>query len=141
MNRGARIAQKRTTTMNSSNETTSTTQAAAVAAQAAPAVPKKAAATRKPTAKKAAPKAKKAAKGAKKAAKPSVPREFSKKQIVLDLLRRKTGATMAEIMKATDWQAHSVRGFISGALGKKMGLKVESTRSESGERCYRIAAK
>jgi hypothetical protein len=42
-------------------------------------------------------------------------------------------------MKATDWQAHSVRGFISGALGKKMGLKVDSVRREDGERVYTIA--
>jgi hypothetical protein len=69
----------------------------------------------------------------------AVPRELSKKQIVLDLLRRKGGATMAEIQKATGWLPHSVRGFISGALGKKMGLTVESTRSEAGERTYRIA--
>ncbi len=42
-------------------------------------------------------------------------------------------------MKATDWQAHSVRGFISGALVRKMGLKVESAKREDGERTYRIA--
>jgi hypothetical protein len=42
-------------------------------------------------------------------------------------------------MKATDWQAHSVRGFISGTLGKKMGLKVESTKREDGERVYSLA--
>ena len=41
-------------------------------------------------------------------------------------------------MKATGWQAHSVRGFISGALGKKMGLKVDSVRREDGERVYSI---
>jgi len=68
-----------------------------------------------------------------------VPREFSKKNIVLDLLRRPTGATMAEIAKATDWQNHSIRGFISGNLTKKMGLKVESTKNEAGERTYRVA--
>jgi hypothetical protein len=43
------------------------------------------------------------------------------------------------IMKATDWQAHSVRGFISGTLGKKMGLKIESTKREDGERVYSLA--
>ena len=48
------------------------------------------------------------------------------------------GATLAQIMKATDWQAHSVRGFISGALGKKMGLTVDSIRREDGERVYSI---
>jgi hypothetical protein len=71
----------------------------------------------------------------------SVPREFSKKAIVLDLLRRKDGATMAEIAKATDWQNHSIRGFISGNLTKKMGLVVESAKNEAGERTYRIASK
>ena len=47
--------------------------------------------------------------------------------------------TLAEIMSATGWQAHSVRGFISGTLGKKMGLTVDSTKNEAGERTYRIA--
>ncbi len=42
-------------------------------------------------------------------------------------------------MKATDWQAHSVRGFISGAVVKKMGLKVASIKREDGERSYMIA--
>jgi len=48
--------------------------------------------------------------------------------------------TLAEIMKATGWQAHSVRGFISGALGKKMGLTVESTKREDGERVYTLVS-
>jgi len=68
----------------------------------------------------------------------SVPREFSKKAIVLEMLRRKEGATLAEIAKATDWQNHSIRGFISGTVTKKMGLKVESTKREDGERVYKI---
>jgi len=41
-------------------------------------------------------------------------------------------------MKATGWQKHSVRGFISGTLGKKMGLTVDSVRREDGERVYSI---
>ncbi len=65
-------------------------------------------------------------------------REGSKTAKVLDLLQRKGGATLSEIMKATGWQKHSVRGFISGALGKKMGLTVESTKGEDGERNYSI---
>jgi hypothetical protein len=77
--------------------------------------------------------------GSKKPAKPaSVPREFSKKEVVLELLRRKDGATMAEIAKATDWQNHSIRGFISGNLAKKMGLTVESSKNEAGARTYRL---
>ncbi|OPZ57045.1 MAG: hypothetical protein BWY87_01711 [Deltaproteobacteria bacterium ADurb.Bin510] len=43
-------------------------------------------------------------------------------------------------MAATDWQAHSVRGFISGSLTKKMGLNVESFKRPDGERAYRINA-
>jgi hypothetical protein len=58
---------------------------------------------------------------------------------VVELLKQPGGATLKEIMKATDWQAHSVRGFLSGTVGKKMGFKVESTKSESGERTYSIA--
>jgi hypothetical protein len=102
------------------------------------------------TAAETAPVASKAAKGAPKKAKPtkaartkagaSVPREFSKKAIVLEMLRRKEGATLAEIAKATDWQFHSIRGFISGAITKKMGLKVESTKPEGGERHYRVVS-
>jgi len=81
------------------------------------------------------------AKGAKKGAKATPPREFSKKAIVLEMLRAKGGATMAEIAKATDWKNHTIRGFISGTLSKKMGLAIESTRSESGDRTYRVAGK
>ena len=78
-----------------------------------------------------------ASKKAAKAKDASVPREFSKKASVLDLLRRKDGATMAEIAKATGWQNHSIRGFISGNLTKKIGLVVESSKNEAGERVYR----
>jgi hypothetical protein len=77
----------------------------------------------------------------KKAARPASgeARADTKKAIVLELLRRKQGATTAEIANATDWQNHSIRGFISGHVTKKMGLKVESTKNEAGERTYRIA--
>ena len=65
-------------------------------------------------------------------------REGSKKAIVLGMLKRPDGATLQDIMEATDWQAHSVRGFISGALGKKMGLKVESVKRADGQRAYSV---
>jgi hypothetical protein len=48
--------------------------------------------------------------------------------------------TLAEIMNATGWQAHTVRGFAAGTL-KKMGITVESFRSEGKERTYRVANK
>ena len=62
----------------------------------------------------------------------------NKKAEVIAMMKRAKGATLAEIMKATGWQAHSVRGFLSGTLGKKMGLALESTKREDGERQYRI---
>jgi Protein of unknown function (DUF3489) len=68
----------------------------------------------------------------------NVAREGSKKAEVVDLMRRPKGATLAEVMKATGWQPHTVRGFVSGTLIKKLGLKVESFRSDEKERCYRI---
>jgi hypothetical protein len=65
-------------------------------------------------------------------------RDGSKKATVIAMLNRKDGATLEAIMKATDWQAHSVRGFISGALIKKAGMKVESFKRSDGERAYAI---
>ena len=65
-------------------------------------------------------------------------REGSKTSVVLDLLRRPTGATLAEIVTATNWQPHSVRGFLSGAVGKRMGLTIQSTRREDGVRVYQL---
>ena len=65
-------------------------------------------------------------------------RQGSKKAEVLDLMRRKQGATLAEIIEQTGWQPHTVRGFVSGTLNKKMGLEVESFRNADKERAYRI---
>ncbi len=96
---------------------------ASTAPQAADVAPKKAKATKRAKAQGGAPTA----------------REGSKKAQVLELLRRPEGATLADIMEATGWQAHSVRGFISGGLGKKMGLTVESLKTPEGARAYRIA--
>ena len=85
--------------------------------------------------------ARKANKGAKSAQLPKKAtgaRQGSKIAKVLDLLRRSGGATGKELMKATGWQAHSVRGFMSGALGKKMGLAVTSTKAEGEELRYSV---
>ena len=65
-------------------------------------------------------------------------REGSKKSDVIDLMRRSQGATLADIMELTGWQSHTVRGFVSGTLIKKLGLKVESFRSDEKERTYRV---
>ena len=65
-------------------------------------------------------------------------REGTKKAAVLALIERSKGATLAEIQKATGWQAHTVRGFISATLGKKMGLAVESSRRQDGQRVYAL---
>ena len=93
------------------------------AQHAAPTAPKKAKAAKKATTEEATPQA----------------RGGSKTAIVLAMLRRPGGATLETIMAGTGWQAHSVRGFISGVITKKMGLTVESTRAAAGERTYRIA--
>ena len=76
----------------------------------------------------------------KKSKSPAEGRGHTKKAIVLELLRRREGATIAEIAKATDWQNHSIRGFISGTITKKMGLVVESSKTDAGERNYRITS-
>jgi hypothetical protein len=65
-------------------------------------------------------------------------RDGSKTAKVLDLLKRPGGATAKELMKATGWQPHSVRGFLSGTISKKMGLNVTSTKGEDGERSYSV---
>ena len=86
--------------------------------------------------------AKKSAKGArpaKAANKASGAHQGSKTEKVLDLLKRAGGASLKDIMKATDWQAHSVRGFLSGTIGKKMGVKLESIKREDAERVYSLA--
>jgi len=87
-------------------------------------------------AKAAAPKkAKAGAKGKKPAGperKPAAPRAESKGARILEMIARTKGAALAEIMKATDWQAHSVRG-----ASRKHSVKIESARNDAGERVYR----
>ena len=65
-------------------------------------------------------------------------REGSKTAKVLELVKRPEGATLKQIIKSTGWQPHSIRGFISGTLGKKMRLVVVSTKGEDGERVYSV---
>jgi hypothetical protein len=91
-----------------------------------------------PQARKAGNTAKTVKKVARPAPKATPTRETSKAANVLALLQRPDGATMAELMKATGWQSHSVRGFLSGAVRKKMGMTVTSAKADDGQRTYRV---
>lgn len=68
----------------------------------------------------------------------SAQRAASKSAKIMELIGRAKGAALAEIIKATDWQAHSVRGFLSTAA-KKHNIKIDSVKNEVGERVYKIA--
>lgn len=88
----------------------------------------------------AAPKKERAPKAAKPAGEAKAPRDTAK-QKVIEMLQRPKGASIAEIIEATDWQPHTVRGFIAGAVKVKMGLDVESSKDETRGRVYRITTK
>jgi hypothetical protein len=113
---------------------------ARVAKRGAHVAPKKGKSGKKATPAKKAPKTAAKPKGGapEKPAREKGVREGSKTETILALLRRPEGVTAKELMKATGWQPHSVRGFLSGTVGKKMGLTVTSTRGEDGERTYTI---
>ena len=142
--------------MKNAEASKATDTAATVAEQGATVASEKASSKKAASQKKGAPKGQHAAKGAKtkptakkrvktgkKVAKPaakkaSTPRAESKGAMILEMIGRAKGASLGEIMKATDWQAHSVRGFLSTAA-KKHKLNIESAKNESGERVYKIA--
>jgi hypothetical protein len=75
-----------------------------------------------------------------KAAAPKLPtqRAGTKQAQIIAMLQRPEGATIAEIVAATEWQAHSARGVISGVLKKKLGLVVGSTKEDGRGSVYRI---
>jgi hypothetical protein len=144
------------TTQNDTKDATVGAQGAVVAPEKTPskkpATPKKGAPIAAKNAKGAQTKAGAAAKTTKatpaktaakapKAAEPKAEgvRQGSKTETILGMLRRAKGASLAEIMEATSWQTHSCRGFVSGTLGKKMGLTVKSEKREDGTRVYSIA--
>ncbi len=60
---------------------------------------------------------------------------------VLTLLSRREGATIPEMMEATNWQQHSVRGFLAGTVKKKLGFTLTSKKTEGELRRYRIETK
>ncbi len=62
----------------------------------------------------------------------------TKQERVLTLLSQSEGASIEEMMQATDWQQHSVRGFLAGTVKKKLGFTLISSKSNDGVRRYRI---
>lgn len=68
---------------------------------------------------------------------PKVPR-VTKQQIMIDMLSRPEGATIEELAEATQWLGHTVRGAMSGALKKKLGLTITSEKVDQRGRVYRL---
>jgi len=65
-------------------------------------------------------------------------REGTKQALVIEMLRRPEGASIAEIVEATNWLSHTARGVLAGSLKKKLGLAVESRKDEIRGRIYRL---
>jgi hypothetical protein len=73
------------------------------------------------------------------AAKTALPApRVTKSTSLIALLKTKRGATLPEMMKATGWQQHSVRGFLAGTLRKRHGLEAISEKPDDGPRRYRL---
>ena len=77
----------------------------------------------------------------KKPTKSTNPPATTKAEKILRLLQRNTGATVAEMAKATGWQHHSVQGFMSGTLRKKRGLEIKSLKEGDKDRHYFVEEK
>jgi hypothetical protein len=136
---------KMTTTIPQENSTIAATAStkkpkankkAPVAPRRANVVPANAKSARKATLAKPAPKVR----TKREVAKPKAAHGGSKTAKILGLLQRPGGATAKELMKSTGWLPHSVRGFLSGTVRKKMGLTVTSTKGQDGERTYSVEA-
>ncbi len=67
-------------------------------------------------------------------------RQISKTETLIALLKRKQGVSILEMMEATGWQSHSIRGFMAGTLKKKLGHTATSTKSKSGDLAEKFAA-
>ena len=65
----------------------------------------------------------------------------TKQELVLTLLSRSAGVSIDEMMQATNWQQHSVRGFLAGTVKKKLGFTLTSSKTEGEPRRYRIETK
>jgi len=63
---------------------------------------------------------------------------FSKQARMLSLLSRPDGASLGELMQASGWQAHSIRGFLSGTVGKRLGHTDRSVKADGRERRYHV---
>ena len=72
--------------------------------------------------------------------KPPTQRAGTKQAQIIAMLQRPEGATIAEIVEATSWQAHTARGTISGALKKKLGLRIAAEKVEGRGRVYKLPA-
>jgi hypothetical protein len=67
------------------------------------------------------------------------PGKSTKQAKIISLLKQSSGVSLPDLMKATGWQAHSIRGFISGTLKKRLSLNIISDTTSTGLRRYRIS--